>query len=69
MKVLKIAAGVLAAASIFAGCSKNQAANVPSGEVASGPVEYTEADLVWFDDFNGSKLDTKSWNYEFHEPG
>ena len=69
MKVLKIAAGVLAAASIFAGCSKNQAANVPSGEVAAGPVEYTEADLVWFDDFNGSKLDTKSWNYEFHEPG
>ena len=69
MKVLKIAAGVLAAASIFAGCSKNQAANVPSGEVAAGPVDYTEADLVWFDDFNGSKLDTKSWNYEFHEPG
>ena len=69
MKLLKIAAGVLAAASIFAGCSKNQAANVPSGEVAAGPVEYTEADLVWFDDFNGSKLDTKSWNYEFHEPG
>lgn len=31
--------------------------------------EYTEKDLVWQDDFNGKKLNTKDWNYEFHEPG
>ena len=33
------------------------------------PSEYTEKDLVWQDDFNGKKLNTKDWNYEFHEPG
>ncbi|MBR4321715.1 MAG: carbohydrate binding domain-containing protein [Treponema sp.] len=33
------------------------------------PSEYTEKDLVWQEDFNGKKLNTKDWNYEFHEPG
>lgn len=31
--------------------------------------EYTEADLVWSDDFNGSNLNLQYWNYEYHEPG
>ena len=30
---------------------------------------YTDADLVWKEDFNGKKLNTKDWNYEFHAPG
>lgn len=30
---------------------------------------YTEADLVWQEDFNGKKLNLKDWNFEFHEPG
>ena len=33
------------------------------------PSAYTDADLVWQEDFNGKKLNTKDWNYEFHEPG
>ena len=31
--------------------------------------KYTDADLVWSDDFNGTELNTNDWNYEFHEPG
>jgi beta-glucanase (GH16 family) len=30
---------------------------------------YTDADLVWEGDFNGDKLNTSDWNYEYHEPG
>lgn len=30
---------------------------------------YTEADLVWMDDFDGNSLNMDSWNYEYHEPG
>ena len=40
------------------------------GAFAQGkPSAYTEKDLVWKEDFNGKKLNTKDWNYEFHEPG
>lgn len=30
---------------------------------------YTDADLVWKDDFNGTKLNMNDWNIEFHEKG
>ncbi len=41
-----------------------------TGVFAQGkPSEYTEKDLVWEENFNGKKLNTKDWNYEFHEPG
>ena len=30
---------------------------------------YTTADLIWEDNFNGNKLNTRYWNYEAHEPG
>lgn len=33
------------------------------------PSKYTEADLIWKDDFNGSKLNKDDWNYETHKPG
>lgn len=33
------------------------------------PSQYTAADLVWQEDFEGKKLSTKDWNYEFHNPG
>ena len=33
------------------------------------PSNYTDADLVWQDDFNGKKLNSKDWNFEFHQPG
>jgi len=33
------------------------------------PSAYTDADLVWKEDFNGKKLNKKDWNYEFHAPG
>lgn len=53
-KILLTSSLLLAASSVFA-----------QGKAS----EYTEADLVWKDDFNGKKLNTKDWNYEFHEPG
>ena len=31
--------------------------------------KYTEADLVWTEEFNGKNLDSKIWNYELHDPG
>ncbi|MBQ7158302.1 MAG: carbohydrate binding domain-containing protein [Treponema sp.] len=33
------------------------------------PSKYTEADLVWKEDFDGKKLNMRDWNFEFHEPG
>jgi beta-glucanase (GH16 family) len=30
---------------------------------------YTDADLVWQDDFAGAALNLNDWNYEYHEPG
>ncbi|MCR4743079.1 MAG: carbohydrate binding domain-containing protein [Treponema sp.] len=30
---------------------------------------YSEADLVWQEDFNGKKINLKDWNFEFHQPG
>lgn len=42
-----------------------------STEDDKNPTEivYTEKDLVWKDDFNGTSLSEKDWNYETHEPG
>jgi beta-glucanase (GH16 family) len=34
-----------------------------------GASAYTDADLVWKDDFNGDKLNMSDWNYEYHAPG
>ena len=31
--------------------------------------KYTDDDLVWMDDFNGKKIDSNNWSFEFHEPG
>lgn len=54
-KLLSVfALGVMASAMIFA---------------QGTPSKYTEADLVWQEDFNGKKLNKKNWNFEFHEPG
>ena len=53
-KILLTSSLLLAASSVFA-----------QGKAS----EYSDADLVWKDDFNGKKLNTKDWNYEFHEPG
>lgn len=33
------------------------------------PSKYTAEDLVWKEEFNGKKLNTKDWNYESHQPG
>ena len=30
---------------------------------------YSDADLVWQDDFDGNSLNMNDWNYEYHEPG
>ncbi len=60
---MKISKGKLAllvaAASVFTSLS---------AQPVSSP-NYTEADLVWKEDFNGKKLNSKDWNFEFHQPG
>lgn len=38
-------------------------------DAESSTSKADEYSLVWSDDFNGKKLDTKYWNYELHEPG
>ena len=50
---------LIAAASVFTSLSAQP--------VSSS--NYTEADLVWKEDFNGKKLSSKDWNFEFHQPG
>ncbi|MCR5613016.1 family 16 glycosylhydrolase [Treponema sp.] len=30
---------------------------------------YTEEDLVWVENFDGDKVNSEDWNFEFHEPG
>ena len=66
MKLFRLTALALASASVLIGCSKPSAPNAAGGQESSG---YTDADLVWSDDFNGDRLNEKNWNYEFHEPG
>lgn len=51
----------LAAVMSFAAAGVLFAQNTPS--------KYTEADLIWKDDFNGSKLNKADWNYETHAAG
>lgn len=54
MKLALTAAALLAAATVNA-----------QGKASC----YTDADLVWQEDFNGKKVNTKDWNYETHAPG
>ena len=42
------------------------AAGTATAQVQSA---YTDADLVWKEDFNGKKLSGKDWNFEYHEQG
>ncbi len=55
-KIISTAAVFIAAAMVFA-----------QGKLPGS--EYTTADLVWQDDFNGNSLNMKDWNFEFHAPG
>lgn len=59
---------------IFIAAAISAAALVPAWTQAASslaPVNssYTEADLVWHDEFDGDSLNLKDWNYEYHEPG
>lgn len=67
MRFLKFTSTALMAGMLVCSCAKTSAAGKAGNQI--GSEVYTEADLVWYDDFNGKKLDKKSWNYEFHEPG
>lgn len=49
----------------LAGCGEKQANQVADADVPSLD-GYT---LLWHDEFNGNKLDTKIWSYDPHEPG
>ncbi len=50
--------------------SKDNAGNSNnnSGSVEK-PEQKEEYKLIWMDEFEGSKLNTEDWNYEYHEPG
>lgn len=56
-KIKALALGAVAMAAAISGFAQGKAS------------AYTDADLVWQEDFNGKKVNTKDWNYEFHEPG
>lgn len=46
--------------------------NSNSGSVskpAEKPEQKDEYKLIWMDEFDGTKLNTEDWNYEYHEPG
>ena len=63
MKILKLfAAGLLFVGTVL----PFFAVDTPAKDGASS---YTDADLVWKDDFSGDKLNMKDWNYEYHAPG
>jgi len=47
--------------------AKAGAAN--AGPALAGTSAYTDADLVWKDEFSGDKLNMNDWNYEYHESG
>lgn len=41
----------------------------PTNPDDTDKIVYTEADLKWEDDFEGTSLNTKYWNVEAHDPG
>lgn len=56
-----------AAAFILASCGKVKEEKFGIGSPTSS--KYTDADLVWVENFNQKKLDTDNWIYEVHYPG
>lgn len=66
MKKSVLIGTVVSALSVFAfiSCSGNEA---KVSKNASS--KYTEADIVWQEDFNGNELNLNDWNFEFHEKG
>ena len=54
---------LIAAVSAFAVLASAYSIGSPKSSI------YSDDDLVWMDDFDGKKLNSKNWNYEIHEPG
>ena len=61
IKAIFFAAAICAAALVSCSGADDLGVVVPSS--------YTEEDLVWHDEFDGTSLNTSDWNYELHEPG
>ena len=69
----RLFAGALAAAvactTVIGGDTTALAAEKKAKAVKIENSKYTSADLIWQDNFDGTELNTKYWNYEAHEPG
>ena len=69
----RLFAGALAAAvactTVVSGDTTALAAEKKAKATKIENSKYTSADLIWQDNFDGTELNTKYWNYEAHEPG
>lgn len=69
----RLFAGALAAAvactTVIGGDTTALAAEKKAKATKIENSKYTSADLIWQDNFDGTELNTKYWNYEAHEPG
>ncbi|MBO4546682.1 MAG: family 16 glycosylhydrolase [Treponema sp.] len=71
MKKLIAAAPFLAiAVLLLAGCSQKKEAIAPTTPAPGLQSDlYTDADLVWEENFDGDSLNMDNWKFETHEPG
>ncbi|MBQ4014409.1 MAG: hypothetical protein II610_04045, partial [Treponema sp.] len=72
MKKLITAAAILTAAAFVCaavGCSKKEAIAPTTPAPGLQSDLYTDADLVWEENFDGDQLNMDNWKYEEHEAG
>ncbi len=67
MKKVSLFVSAVSAAFLICASACAEKSNASPGGLESS--SYTEQDLVWEENFDGSTLDTSSWNYETHAPG
>ncbi len=72
MKKLTATARLLALAALVCaavGCSKKDVIAPTTPAPALQSDLYTDADLVWEENFDGDELNMDNWKYEIHEAG
>ncbi|MBR5937971.1 MAG: family 16 glycosylhydrolase [Clostridiales bacterium] len=78
MKNKKILSSILAVSFLFsmAACGKKETTQTPASSTTEATEETKPAvpeiegyNLLWYDEFDGDKMDESKWNYEPHEPG